>query len=368
MDKERYSRNIKLAEIGEAGQQKLLKTKVLVIGAGGLGCPVLHYLTAAGVGTIGIVDDDEVEKSNLQRQVLYKTSDIGLNKAKAAKKHLRDLNPDVQIEAISERLTPKNALRLFEKYDIIVDGTDNFSTRYMVNDACILTDKPLVSGAIYKFEGQVAVLNYQKSASYRCLFPKPPKQDLIPNCNEIGVLGILPGIIGSLQANEVLKMILGLKNVLKGQLLVYSALKNTMNVFEITKNEQEIQQIKDRKTFFENTDYEVLCGVKDIFVEEITVTDFLKNIDKNTAQIIDVREKEELEQDPITLDFKVEHIPLGKIQESLDRIEKEKKKIIFCQKGMRSLKAVKILRDHKIENSVSLQGGASRLFNVLMKK
>ncbi|APD07965.1 SAMP-activating enzyme E1 [Flavobacteriaceae bacterium UJ101] len=368
MDKERYSRHIKLSEIGIEGQQKLLEAKVLVIGAGGLGCPVLQYLVAAGVGTVGIIDDDVVEKSNLQRQILFGVSDIGKNKARAVKNRLNNLNPDVQIEAIPERLSSKNALKLFEDYDIIVDGTDNFSTRYMVNDACILANKPLVSGAIYKFEGQVAVLNYKGSASYRCLFPKLPKQDLIPSCNEIGVLGVLPGIIGTLQANEVLKMILGLENILKGQLLVYSALKNEMNVFHIARNESEIQQVKEKKDFFETTDYEVLCGVKDESVEEITVDEFLNNIDKKLVQIIDVREKEELELDPIALDFSIQHIPLGKIQDSLELVDKEKKKIIFCQKGMRSLKAVKILKEHKIDHSVSLKGGASELFKMIIEK
>ncbi len=254
MDKERYSRHLKLTEIGVEGQEKLLSAKVLVIGAGGLGCPVLNYLVAAGVGTIGIIDDDFVEKSNLQRQVLFGINDIGQNKAIVAKRRLNELNSDVQIEPMTQRLTSKNALEIFEKYDIIVDGTDNFSTRYMVNDACVITGKPLVSASIYKFEGQVAVLNYQGSASYRCLFPKVPKPDLIPSCNKIGVLGVLPSIIGSLQANEVLKMILGLKNVLIGQLLVYSALDNSMNVFKIPRNGKIIQDVINNKDNFNKTD------------------------------------------------------------------------------------------------------------------
>ncbi len=365
MDKERYSRHIKLTEIGEEGQNKLLSAKVLVIGAGGLGCPVLQYLTAAGVGTIGIIDDDVVEKSNLQRQILYSMSDIGINKAEAAKNRLHGLNPDVQVIAISKRLTPQNALSLFKDYDIIVDGTDNFSTRYMVNDACVLADKPLVSGAIYKFEGQVAVLNYEGSASYRCLFPKIPKQDLIPSCNEIGVIGVLPGIIGTLQANEVLKMILGLEKVLKGKVLVYSALNNEMNVFTIPKNEKEIRQVKDRKATFETTDYEVLCGVKDEFTQEITVEAFLKRLHTENLQIIDVREQEEIENDPFPLTFKTEHIPLRELENKVHLIEPEKTKIMLCQKGIRSLKAVKILQQHHINNSISLQGGTSELFRMI---
>lgn len=366
MDKERYSRHIKLTEIGVEGQAKLLAAKVLVIGAGGLGCPVLQYLTAAGVGTIGVIDYDVVEKSNLQRQILYGITDLGINKAVAAKNRLNNLNSDVQIIAIPEKLTVQNARTLFKDYDIIVDGTDNFSTRYMVNDASVLTNKPLVSGAIYKFEGQVAVLNYDGSASYRCLFPKIPKPDAIPSCNEIGVIGVLPGIIGALQANEVLKIILGLDTVLKGKLLVYSALNNQMNVFSISKNEKEIQQVKDRNALFETTDYEVLCGLKDESVQEITVEVFFKKLDTEDLQIIDVREQEEIDNDPFPLVFKTEHIPLRELEKSLALINREKAKIILCQKGIRSLKAVKILQHHNVKNSISLQGGASELFKVLM--
>ena len=204
----RYNRHIILSEIGQAGQDKLSNAKVLVIGAGGLGCPVLQYLAAAGIGTIGIVDFDIVDISNLQRQVLFGTSSLGKNKAEAAKQRLEDLNNEISIIAYPEKLTHKNAIDLFNQYDIIVDGTDNFETRYLVNDACIITNKPLVFGAIYKFEGQVSVFNYQNGPSYRCLFPSPPKEGTVPNCSEIGVLGVLPGIIGSMQANEVLKIII----------------------------------------------------------------------------------------------------------------------------------------------------------------
>ena len=220
----RYSRHIILSEIGQIGQDRISNTKVLVIGAGGLGCPILQYLTAAGVGTIGIIDFDVVELSNLQRQVLFGTSSLGKNKAIAAKARLEDLNDSISIIAYPEPLTYQNAIALFNQYNIIVDGSDNFETRYLVNDACIITNKPLVFGAIYKFEGQVSVFNYQNGPSYRCLFPTPPKKDSVPNCSEIGVLGVLPGIIGSMQANEVLKIILGLGNSLSGKLLCYNAL------------------------------------------------------------------------------------------------------------------------------------------------
>ena len=232
----RYNRHIILSEIGQIGQDKLSNAKVLVVGAGGLGCPVLQYLAAAGIGTLGIIDFDVVEASNLQRQVLFGNSSLGQNKAEAAKIRLEDLNDTITINAYPFPLDHQNALDLFNQYDIIVDGSDNFETRYLVNDACILTNKPLVFGAIYKFEGQVSVFNYENGPSYRCLFPNPPKKDSVPNCSEIGVLGVLPGIIGSMQANEVLKIILGIGNVLSGKLLCFNALTNQTSILKVKKS------------------------------------------------------------------------------------------------------------------------------------
>jgi len=246
----RYNRHIILSEIGQAGQDKISNAKVLVIGAGGLGCPILQYLTAAGVGSIGIVDFDVVDISNLQRQVLYGTSTLGKNKAEAAKQRLEDLNDDVSIIAYPEKLTHKNAVNLFQQYDIIVDGTDNFETRYLVNDACIITSKPLVFGAIYKFEGQVSVFNFKNGPSYRCLFPNPPEKDSVSNCSEIGVLGVLPGIIGAMQANEVLKIILELGNTLSGKLLCYNALTLQNSILKINRSEETIQSILKHKENF----------------------------------------------------------------------------------------------------------------------
>ncbi|MBT8253048.1 MAG: HesA/MoeB/ThiF family protein, partial [Bacteroidia bacterium] len=219
----RYNRHIVLPEIGKQGQNKISAARVLVIGAGGLGCPVLMYLAAAGVGTLGIIDFDVVEESNLQRQVLFGNSSLGLNKALMAKERLNDLNPTINIDAYPERLTSVNALDLFNNYDIVVDGSDNFGTRYLVNDASIITKTPLVYGAIYKFEGQLSVFNYDEGPSYRCLFSTPPKAGTVPNCDEIGVLGVLPGIIGTMQANEVLKIILQNEGVLSGRLLCYDS-------------------------------------------------------------------------------------------------------------------------------------------------
>ena len=232
----RYSRHIALSEIGQAGQNKLLNAKVLVIGAGGLGCPILQYLAAAGVGNIGIVDFDTIELSNLQRQVLFGSASIGLNKAEAAKTRLQDLNNTISITAYPKKLTHQNSLSLFKNYDIIVDGTDNFETRYLINDAAIITNKPVVFGAIYKFEGQVSVFNYKAGPSYRCLFSDQQEKEQSGHCEDVGVLGVLPGIIGSMQANEVLKMILEIGNILSGKLLIYNALNFQTSVIKINKS------------------------------------------------------------------------------------------------------------------------------------
>ena len=239
----RYHRQIILPEIGEEGQKKLNAAKVLVIGAGGLGCPVLQYLSGAGIGTIGIIDFDVVETSNLHRQVLYGKNDVGTNKALAAKKRLSDLNPDIVINVYPEKLTVKNALTLFADYDIVIDGSDNFSTRYLVNDACIITGKPLVYGAIFKYQGQVSVFNYNNGPSYRCLFPEPPSAGTVPSCSEIGVIGVLPGIIGSFQANEVLKMILGIGEVLDGKLMMYDSLSTQFSTFSIQRVASQIESV-----------------------------------------------------------------------------------------------------------------------------
>lgn len=255
MDNQRYNRHLLLPEIGVIGQQKLLAAKVLVIGAGGLGCPLLQYLVAGGVGHIGIVDHDTIEKSNLVRQVLYGTKSIGKHKAQVAKERLYDLNPDVYIEALPFQLTSKNALELFEKFDIIVDGTDNFNTRYLVNDACVLTNKPLVSGSLYKFEGQMSVFNYKNGPTYRCVYPGSPNDHLRLSCSELGVLGVLTGIIGNLMANEAIKIILGIGDVISGKILHYSALSGKMQLIGISKRPEEIARVYNLKDSFSSLNY-----------------------------------------------------------------------------------------------------------------
>lgn len=352
----RYNRHIILPEIGQEGQDKISNAKVLVIGAGGLSCPILQYLTAAGVGTIGIIDFDVVELSNLQRQVLFGKTSIGKNKAIAAKTRLEDLNEGVKIIAYPEQLTYQNALQLFKLYDIIVDGSDNFETRYLVNDACIMINKPLVFGAIYKFEGQVSVFNYNNGPSYRCLFPNPPKKDSIPNCSEIGVLGVLPGIIGSMQANEVLKIILGIGDILSSKLLCYNALTSQTSVLKVNRNESSFQTIIKDKESFQNKSLNLNCDTETF---EISINNI---ISEKNIQFIDVREPNEL---PKIDGLNVTYIPLSQLEKNIINIESDKKKVLFCQSGIRSKQATQFLKKLNIKNCFSLIEGASAIKNYI---
>lgn len=352
----RYNRHVILSEIGQVGQDKISKAKVLVIGAGGLGCPILQYLAAAGIGTLGIVDFDSVDISNLQRQILFGTSTLGKNKAEAAKQRLNDLNSDISIIAYAEKLTHQNAVNLFNQYDIIVDGTDNFETRYLVNDACIITNKPLVFGAIYKFEGQISVFNYKNGPSYRCLFPNPPEQGSVPNCSEIGVLGVLPGIIGSMQANEVLKIILNLGTTLSGKLFCYNALTLQNSILKINRSEDTIQSILNEKANFKNKNINFNCTVA---IESVSIQTL---ITKENIQFIDVREADE---QPKIEGVHITYIPLSELENSLNKIDLTKKKALFCQSGTRSKHAVKLLQKLNIDNCFSITEGASKINNII---
>jgi len=340
---ERYHRQIILPEFGEEGQQKLLSAKVLVIGAGGLGCPALQYLTAAGIGTIGIVDDDTVALNNLHRQVLYSVNDIGSSKAERATQILQGLNPEIKIIACNERLRNQNALMLFDEYDIIIDGTDNFSTRYMINDACVLLNKPLVYGAISQFEGQVSVFNPQplkgsnETVNYRDLFPEPPKEGEVLNCAEAGVLGVLPGIIGTMMANETIKLITGIGEPLVNQLLTYNALNNQVYVLNLSARKETRSLIpKDEKEFLK-TDYEWLCA-SPIQEAEIDSDTFNRMMNGN-VDIVDVRELHEM---PAVNEFLHTKVPLAQLADNISLIKSDTV-IAFCQSGKRSLQAAKIL-------------------------
>lgn len=353
----RYNRHIILSEIGQEGQDKISNAKVLVVGAGGLGCPVLQYLAAAGVGTIGIIDFDVVEKSNLQRQILFGNSSIGKNKALAAKERLDDLNNEIEIIAYAEALTYQNAIELFQIYDIIVDGSDNFETRYLVNDACIITSKPLVFGAIYKFEGQVSVFNYNNGPSCRCLFPNPPEKNAIPNCSEIGVLGVLPGIIGTMQANEVLKLIIGLGDVLSGKLLCFNALNNKSTILKYSRNEEEIKNVLNGAANFGSRKLNIDCSPS-------KSVSFFDSKD-NYTYLIDVREKGE---QPIIKDLKVVGIPLSQLHNNLDFFDSATTYYFFCQSGKRSLKAVEFLNEMGYQNCYSMTEGASEINEYIENK
>ncbi len=350
---ERYDRHLKLKEVGLSGQEKLKQAKVLVVGAGGLGCPVLQYLTATGVGKIGVIDDDVVSLSNLQRQILYGTNDIGKPKVQIAKKKLSQQNPFVEIEAIQERLTTENSLALFNQYDIIVDATDNFSTRYLVNDSCVLLGKPLVYGSISKFEGQVSVFNYQGSATYRCLFPEPPKPDSIPNCSEAGVLGVLPGIIGLKQANEVLKIILQIGEVLADKLLLYNALNESSVIIQVKRNEAEVKKVL---TYGLDENYDLVCGVlESIPTEEITTIEAKKLVKEKDVIFLDVRDHWE---QPKLSEVSLLEIPLEELEDEYHQIPKDKKVIVFCQSGGRSRQAIDYLKsNYNYTNLINLKGG-----------
>ncbi len=349
----RYSRHIALKSVGISGQKKLTQAKVLVVGAGGLGCPVLQYLAAAGVGTIGIIDGDVVEESNLQRQTLYGKSNLGAYKAEVAKQRLLDINDTIRVDAIPEMLTHKNALFYFANYDIIVDGTDNFTARYLINDAAILTEKPVVYGAIYTFEGQVSVFNYNNGPSYRCLFPNFPNENDIPNCVDVGVLGVVPGIIGCMQANEVLKIILGFENVLSGKLYCYNAKTTQVHILDIKRNEAECSKvIANKKPFQHRHNSFCVIAINDISIE--------KAFQKKNALFIDVRELNEL---PEIDELQHLKIPLSNLKQGLHAISKTETLILFCKSGKRSNKAVSMLQTYGIQNCYSLKGGVAAIQN-----
>jgi sulfur-carrier protein adenylyltransferase/sulfurtransferase len=337
---DRYRRQMILKNFGEAGQQKLLQAKVLVVGAGGLGCPALQYLAGAGIGTIGIIDDDVVVLSNLHRQVLFTINDIGLSKATCAAAVLQNINPEIKIIAYAERLTTQNAIAVMEFYDIIIDGTDNFASRYLINDACVLLHKNLVYGAVSQYEGQVAVFNCtaKNAVNYRDLFPHPPKENEILNCAEAGVLGVLPGIIGTMQANETIKLITGIGKPLINCLLTYNALNNQMYELELSANAETRALIPKDKTVFEQTDYNWLCSTT-IDPLEIDVAFFNELLSSSNINIIDVRELDEL---PVIKEFAHQKIPLSQLTEKISLINATAV-VAICQSGKRSLQAAKQL-------------------------
>jgi len=347
-DKKRYSRHILLDEVGELGQQKLKSAKVLVIGCGGLGCPILQYLAAAGIGKLGIIDDDRVDISNLQRQILFTENHVGTLKVEAAKEVLTRLNSQLKIETYPTRLSAENAHDLFDKYDVIVEGSDSFSTKYLANDAAVLTNKPLVFGSIFKFEGQVSVFNYKNGPTYRCLYPEPVSEAEMPTCSEVGVLGILPGIIGMFQANEVLKIILDLGNVLSGKLLIYNSLEASQILLPFAKNEA----IK----ITELNNLDLSCTIPSI--PEINYSAYAEA--KEMYFLVDVREQEEREH----FSLGGLHIPLNELLANPQVLAAQDNILLYCASGKRSAVGVKaLIKYFPLKKIVNLKGGVSAVIS-----
>ncbi|HLG33981.1 MAG TPA: HesA/MoeB/ThiF family protein [Bacteroidia bacterium] len=354
----RYQRQILLKEFGVVAQEKLLKAKVLVIGAGGLGCPTLQYLAAAGVGTIGIVDFDVVEISNLQRQILFSVEDIGKPKAKVAAEKLKAFNPEILIQTFNTKLQGDNALKIISDYDVVIDGSDNFPTRYLVSDACVLLNKPLVYGSVFRFEGQVSVFNFGEDkarTNYRDMFPVTPSPDEVQDCNEAGVIGTLPGIIGTMQANETIKIITGIGKALSNKLLTYGALENSFYEVEVFPREKSNLHLPKSKEEFLSTNYEWLCNRDAAEVKEISTEEFERMLDENNILVIDVRNDGEL---PELIDISHLKIPLHRLKENIPLIEEHMKVVVFCQSGIRSVKAAGLIFEAtQHENIFNLKGG-----------
>ena len=351
-----YSRQLLVDEIGYAGQLKLKQAKVLVIGAGGLGCPLLQYIAAAGVGIIGIVDGDSVDVSNLHRQILFDFNSIGKNKAVESKNKLTALNPYSEMEAYPLKIEAENALALIQNYDIIVDCSDNYPTRFLVNDACVLLQKTLVYGSIYRFEGQISVFNFQEGPTYRCLFPELPSEESTTNCSLSGVIGVLPGIIGVLQANEVIKIITGIGEVLSGKLLVFNALKNTTDFFSINKNKEFNYESLLVNKRLNKDNYSPTCSSS--AVNELNHNQVLE--DKDQYLLLDVRAVGEL---PFFEGKNILKIPLDELKNEVKNIPKSMSIIVFCATGNRSKRAIEILQNEfEYHNLINLINGISTQF------
>ena len=355
----RYSRHLILPEVGLEGQRKLKAARVLMIGTGGLGSPLGLYLAAAGIGTLGLVDFDVVDESNLQRQIIHGTKDVGRPKIESAQDRLKDINPNVQIEAHETRLSSENAIELFKDFDVVVDGTDNFPTRYLVNDASVLTGKPNVYGSIFRFEGQASVFWAAKGACYRCLYPEPPPPGLVPSCAEGGVLGVLPGIVGTIQAAEVIKVILGAEGILLNRLLLFDAWKMKFRELKLRKN-PDCPICGTHPTITELIDYEEFCGLnlpdETPVLEEITVSELSDQIENNSeVQIIDVREPHEYEIGKIP---NSKLIPLNEVVNRMKEIDQSRTAIIQCKSGGRSAKAIAALQENGYKGKLlNLKGG-----------
>ncbi len=358
----RYSRHLLIPEVGLEGQRKLKGSSALIIGTGGLGSPVSLYLAAAGIGRIGLVDYDIVDSSNLQRQVIHGTSTVGKLKVESAKYKLLDLNPDIQIDVYNEPYTSENALRIAKDYDIILDGTDNFPTRYLTNDVAVFLGKPNVYASIYRFDGQVSVFYAKEGPCYRCLFPEPPPPGLVPSCAEGGVLGVLPGTIGTLQATEALKVLLGIGEPLIGKLLLYNALDMSFDFVKLKKN-PNCRVCGPNADIKELIDYEEFCGVPshDHGDEgsagagwDITAPELAERVKSNHLKLLDVREPHELEISALP---NAKNIPLGQLAARLSELDSADDMVVFCKGGTRSARALELLVSAGFKKVKNLKGG-----------
>jgi adenylyltransferase/sulfurtransferase len=358
----RYSRHLLIPEVGLEGQRKLKAAAVLVIGTGGLGSPVAMYLAAAGVGCIGLVDYDVVDFSNLQRQVIHGSSGIGALKVESARQRMLDINPGIQVDTYNEPFTSENAMRIARDYDILIDGTDNFPTRYLTNDVCVFLGKPNVYGSIYRFDGQVSVFDAQRGPCYRCLFPEPPPPGLVPSCAEGGVLGVLPGTVGTLQATEALKLILGIGDPLIGRLMLYNALDMSFEFVKLRKN-PNCKVCSPEPEITELIDYEAFCGVPGHDHEEgavggswdISATELAERLKQgNPIRLVDVREPHE--QDISHIDG-AELFPLGQLAGRLSELDSAEEMVVFCKMGSRSARALDLLVSAGFRKVKNLKGG-----------
>ncbi len=356
----RYGRHLIMPEVGLAGQKKLKASSVLMVGAGGLGSPLGLYLAAAGIGKIGIVDFDVVDESNLQRQVIHATQDVGRPKLDSARDRILGINPNVEVRTYNLRLTSENALEILREYDVIVDGTDDFPTRYLVNDACVLLKKPNVYGSIYRFEGQVSVFHAENGPCYRCLYKEPPPPGLVPSCAEGGVLGILPGVVGTLQATETIKLLLGIGDPLIGRLLLFDALGMTFREVKLRKD-PTCPVCGEHPTIHELIDYEAFCGVsaheaagEDLSEFEITPEELKSRIEGGgEVVLLDVREPHEYE----IVNMGGTLIPLGDLPERVHELDSSREIVVFCHHGPRGERAIEFLREMGFRKVKNLAGG-----------
>jgi adenylyltransferase/sulfurtransferase len=356
-DIQRYSRHLILPEVGLEGQKKLREARVLVVGAGGLGAPLGQYLAAAGVGSLGLVDFDVIEFSNLQRQVLFATEDVGKPKLRVAKERLEALNPGVHVETYETRLTSDNAMDILRDYDVVVDGTDNFPTRYLVNDACVLLDKPNVYGSIFRFEGQASVFWARKGPCYRCLYAQPPPPGLVPSCAEGGVLGVLPGIVGAIQANEAIKILLGKGEPLLGRLLLFDALTMRFRELKLRKD-PSCPVCGENPTVTELIDYLEFCGVSDEETLEeafqIDVEETRERLEKGEIVLVDVREPMEWR---IARIEGAKHIPMAQVPQRVHELSTADEIVVHCKSGERSARVVNFLRELGFRKVKNMAGG-----------